>query len=99
MTKLKHTKVFKLAILLVAVLMMHSEVYSESKSSWYEVSFDQFANSNNAFDALQLDCPENISVFTEDNSCSAKIESGLNVNFVGVVFFTDSNFTCDKRKI
>ncbi len=88
MTKLKHTGVLKLAAVIIAVLMAHSGAFSESATLWYAVSsinpnvFSSFAFSDmvtNPDASLQIECPDDISTYTDYNECTTEITNGLNV--------------------
>ena len=92
MTNPKHIGVLKLAAVIIAVLMAHSAAFSESAWLWYEVtSFNSGNSSSIVFpdsqsqqdDALQIDCPGNISIFTDFNTCSAEINNNLDVKIIG----------------
>lgn len=89
MAKLKHTGVLKLAAVVIAVLMAHSGAFSESATLWYAVS----TNNSNVFTSvslydtvsdpdapLQIECPEDISTYTDINECTADISNSLSVN-------------------
>ena len=71
-----------MTIILIVGLMLHSVALSETVFL-VPINYSDDSNENNvAGDAIQIDCPENISVFTDENTCSAQIESGLNISFV-----------------
>ncbi len=97
MTKQKHTGVLKLAAVIIAVLMAHSGSFSESAPAWYAVSsfnpsvfspvaFTDTVHNPNA--PLQIECPEDISTYTDINECTAEISNSLILNVTEGTLFS-----------
>ena len=91
MTKPLHNVIWKIAIVYVAVLIAHLDLYSESAISYYvifegktAVTLDrQILNFNLQEEQdLIIECPDNISTYTDINKSSAYVSNGLNVKVV-----------------
>ena len=76
-----------MAAIIIAVILAHSGTCSESALLWYAVSLnnrdithstlqDQTAN------GLQLECPADISTYTDINECSTDVSNSLNVKII-----------------
>jgi hypothetical protein len=88
LTKLKHNGVLRWTAVFIAVLMAHSGAFSESATPYVAVSSnhsgifspvqpaDTVSNPNAL---LQIECPEDISTYTDLNECTADISNSLNV--------------------
>ena len=92
MTKLKNKGFLKLTALFIAVLFAHSAVMAESvppfaavTSSPAAVYFQVYSINFSGLpdNPLQIECPEDISTYTDINECTAEISDGLNLVVTG----------------
>ncbi|KAF0238990.1 MAG: HYR domain-containing, partial [Prolixibacteraceae bacterium] len=88
MTKLKNKGFLKLTALFIAVLFAHSAVMAESvppfasvTSSPAAVYFQVYSINFSGLpdNPLQIECPEDISTYTDINECTAEISDNLNI--------------------
>jgi len=89
LNRLKHTGILKLTAVIFAVLIAHSGVFSGSASEWYAVSSNYLSRVSsselndtviNPDAPLQIECPEDISTYTDINECTADIINSLKLN-------------------
>lgn len=90
MTKLKHTGLLSIAILLVAYVFFGIEATAEPVFLWSDFAADspyKFDLKNTSETKIQdtiqnlvIDCPEDLTTYTEKNQCISAISNGLNIN-------------------
>jgi hypothetical protein len=88
LTKPNHIGALKFVAVIIAILMSHPGAFSESARLWYVVSSKNTNNfslvgklnpQSQQEDVLKIECPENISTYTDINECTAYISNSLNI--------------------
>ena len=96
MTKLINKIGLKITIVLIVVLIAHSVAFSESALICYAIYSDKpnllsyvpISNlKGQSQNILQIECPQNISTYTDLNECTAYISNSLNLNIISGILY------------